>query len=76
MAGDPDIAAVLGLLRQARERRGWTAGDLGGRLDVTARVVEEWESGAQELGYVQYLQVCAALGLDPAEVVAEAVRRR
>lgn len=77
MVDDPDIAAVLDLLHQARERRGWTPGDLGARLEgVTARMVEEWESGATELRYVQYLQMCAALGVDPAELVTEAVRRR
>jgi transcriptional regulator with XRE-family HTH domain len=77
MAADPDLAAVLVLLRQARDRRGWTPGDLGARMGgVTARMVEEWESGTTELRYVQYLRVCAALGVDPAGLVAEAVRRR
>jgi transcriptional regulator with XRE-family HTH domain len=77
MAEDPDTAAVLVLLRRARERRGWTAADLGTRMEgVTARMVEEWEGGTRELRYVQYLQLCTALGVDPAELVAEAVRGR
>jgi transcriptional regulator with XRE-family HTH domain len=77
MAEDPDTAAVLVALRRARERRGWTPAELGARLaGVTAHMVEEWEGGTRELRYVQYLQLCAALGVDPAELVAEAVRRR
>lgn len=77
MAEDPDTAAVLAALRRARERRGWTPAELGTRMDgVTARMVEEWEDGTRELRYLQYMQICAALGIDPAELVAEAVRKR
>jgi transcriptional regulator with XRE-family HTH domain len=77
MTEDPDTVAVLAQLRQARERREWTPAELGSRLaGVTARMVEEWEDGTRELSYVQYLQLCNALGVDPAELVAEAVRRR
>ena len=77
MAEDPDTVAVLVALRRTRERRGWTPAELGTRIEgATARMVEEWEGGRRELRYVQYLQLCTALGVDPAELVAEAVRER
>jgi len=75
MAEDPSTAAVRRLLRSTRVRRGWTPAELAARVDgATARIVEEWESGVRELRYVQYLQLCTALGVDPADLVTEAVR--
>ena len=54
MADDPDIAAVLDLLHQARERRGWTPGDLGARLE--GLVLDPVYSGKGLAGLIAMVQ--------------------
>jgi transcriptional regulator with XRE-family HTH domain len=67
------VAAVGAVLRRGRERRGWTQGELGARLDgISTRMLAEIENGAAHATTFQVVQICSALDLEPAAVVAEA----
>jgi DNA-binding Xre family transcriptional regulator len=71
------VAAVLATLQCARERRGWTSDELAARTgSITAERMAALENGTKEPRFSDLFQICAALGLDPAEVVAGAQRRR
>jgi transcriptional regulator with XRE-family HTH domain len=71
------IAAVLATLKSAREQRGWTLDELATWIDgITAHHLAALENGTAEPRFSDLLQICAALGLDPAEVVAGARWRR
>lgn len=68
-------AEVVAVLRRARERRAWSLDDLGARIDITTKRLAALETGAAELTLGELYQLCAALDLDPAAVVAEALGR-
>lgn len=69
----PAVAAVLAVLRRAREHRGWTLNDLSVRLDgITAQHLKQLEEGATDLHYLKFLQICRALELEPKSVVTQA----
>jgi transcriptional regulator with XRE-family HTH domain len=68
-------AAVVAVLRRARSQRGWSLDELGTRTGITTQRLAALESGAVELTLADLYQVCAALDLDPAAVVTEALGR-
>jgi DNA-binding Xre family transcriptional regulator len=66
-------AAVRAVLRREREQREWALDDLAARIDgITAQRLEALENGSAETRFTDLLQICWALGLDPAAVVEEA----
>ena len=69
------IASIRDQLQQARERRGWTLAELGGRVtEVSARLLENFERGEADLGVFEFQQVCSALDLDVRAVLDQAQR--
>lgn len=58
-----EYAAVVRLLREAREEAGVTQVELAGRIDETQSYVSKVERGELRLDVIQLRTVCRALGL-------------
>lgn len=60
------MSKALGkLIREAREARGLTQGELAQRAGVTGSAVNQWESGKNIPGQKKQPRLCQILGLDP-----------
>lgn len=58
------------LVRQERQRRGWSKADLAREADVSRSVITNMESG-KRLGRADTVaKICQVLGIDPAEAQA------
>lgn len=68
-------AAVLHVLRQARQRSGLTQVALAERIEETQSYVSKIERGELRLDIIQLRTLCAALGLTLTEFV-QALERR
>jgi transcriptional regulator with XRE-family HTH domain len=64
-----EYAAALRVLRQARERAGFTQVELAERLGLTQSFVTKVERGDRRLDVVQLRTICHVLGLTMAEFV-------
>ncbi len=51
------------LLRQARQRRGWTQSDLGEKVGVTEQTVRSWEQGSRNPGPASRDRLCEIFGM-------------
>jgi transcriptional regulator with XRE-family HTH domain len=76
---DPDTAALTAVvrqqLRQAREGRGWTFEELAARLEgISPRMLADLEEGKTEFRFVEFIQICSALNIEPGRVVVGAER--
>jgi transcriptional regulator with XRE-family HTH domain len=56
-------------IREIREARRWTQRDLAGRLEVHAREISRWESGAQLPPFRLLLQLAETLGVEPGDLL-------
>ena len=68
-------ASVGRRLRDTREARGLTQGDLGERVGCSKSHISQMESGSAGLSFRRYLAVCRALEADPAYIFAKAPSR-
>lgn len=59
------------LLRQARKKRGLTQTALAAVLRKPQSFVSKYESGERLLSFVETIDVCRALNLDPKELLGE-----
>jgi transcriptional regulator with XRE-family HTH domain len=71
----PEYEHFRSLLVAARERSGLTQADISAKLGRPQSFVSKYEAGERRLDVVEFIQVCAVLGVDPSAIVA-AVRAR
>jgi len=64
------------LIREARERRAWSQGDLAARLGRTQTAVSYWESGRRVLGVDDLVVLASALGVAPGDLLPDGDHRR
>lgn len=64
-------------LRLARQERGWSRGQLVARLPsgIGERTLLSYEHGTRQLTVARMLEICRALGMSAAEVLAYALQR-
>lgn len=62
----------MGVLRSAREGAGLSQYALADRLDVDQSYVSKYESCRRRLDVIEFLRVVAAIGLEPAQLLAQA----
>lgn len=62
----------MGVLRSAREGAGLSQYALANRLDVDQSYVSKYESCRRRLDVIEFLRVVAAIGVEPAQLLAQA----
>lgn len=70
-----DEKALRRLLRDRRTRIGLRQVDLAKQLGTHQSFVSKYESGERLLTFVETVNVCEALGLDPVILLTEYLRR-
>jgi transcriptional regulator with XRE-family HTH domain len=72
----PASALLRELLTEARLKAGLTQEQVASRLKRPQSFVSKYESGERRLDVVEFLEVCAAVGMDGAKILrqVEAVR--
>lgn len=65
-----DYQRLLALLKQLRRESGVTQVELGQRLGNTQTFVSKFERGERRIDVVEFVEICEALGTDPASVFA------
>lgn len=66
-----DYKSFLKLLREARERAGFTQEQLAERLDTTQSIISKCERGERRLDIVELKTWCQALGIPLPVFIAE-----
>lgn len=61
----PEYEHFRSLLVTAREKAGLTQAEVSTRLGRPQSFVAKYEGGERRLDVVEFVQVCAALGVDP-----------
>lgn len=65
----PEYEYFRSLLVAAREKSGLTQTDVSARLNRPQSFVSKYESGERRLDVVELILVCAALGVEPQEII-------
>ena len=76
LLSSPEYRQLRALLIQARERADLTQADVAAKLGRPQSFVSKYESGERRLDVVHFLQICAALEIEPAEIVDKISRPR
>lgn len=71
---DARSQALRNRLRATRDAAGLTQSDLAHRLGKPQSYVSKFEIGERRLDVIEYAEICAALGLDPACLLADVLR--
>jgi len=66
----PEYERFRRLLVEAREASGYTQADVAEKLGRPQSFVSKYEGGERRLDVIEFTQVCAALGVDPARILA------
>jgi ribosome-binding protein aMBF1 (putative translation factor) len=61
-------------IREARGQRQWSQGDLANRLDRPQSMISRWERGRAVPSVAEWVQVCAALGRNPADALSRVIQ--
>lgn len=66
----PGHLALMRVLRETRRGEGLTQAELALRLGRPQSHVAKIEGGERRLDVVEFVEICLALGADPAEILA------
>ncbi len=69
---DAFVRAIGQVLRTERKRLGLTQAELGHRVVLSHSVMSKYESGTRRPDWYGLLELCAALDLSPAKLIAAA----
>lgn len=61
------------LLREARLEKGLKQADLAAKLGVPQSYISKYESGERRLDVIEFIDLCEALGIDPAIIFSSLV---
>lgn len=71
-----DYYAFCKALVEARERAGRTQAEIAAKLRRPQSFVSKYESGERRLDVVEFIQICRAIGVDPAAIFRRISARR
>lgn len=71
----PEYASFRRLLISARRSASLTQAEVAERLGRPQSFVAKYEAAERRLDVVEFVQVCAALGADPAKIVRQMQKR-
>ena len=66
--------ALIALLVSAREKQGLTQRDLAARLNRVRSFVAKYEQCERRLDVIEFLDIAAALSLDPCKILKKIVQ--
>jgi len=72
----PNYQTLLTLLRDLRERAGVTQLALADSLGNSQTFISKVERGERRIDVVEFIEICDALGADPAATFREYLQRR
>jgi len=72
----PNYQTLLTLLRELRERAGFTQLALAENLGNTQTFISKVERGERRIDVVEFMEICEALGVDPVAAFREYLKRR
>jgi len=67
----PEYEYFRSLIVLAREKSGLTQADVAYKLNRPQSFVSKYENGERRLDVVEFIQVCAALDVDPKSIIAD-----
>jgi transcriptional regulator with XRE-family HTH domain len=67
----PEYERFRQLLVEAREASGLTQADIASKLGRPQSFVSKYESGERRLDVVEFVHVCAVLGVDPRLIITD-----
>lgn len=67
----PEYEYFCTLLVKAREEASLTQSEVSARLGRPQSFVAKYEGGERRLDIIEFLQVCAALGIDPHNILSQ-----
>lgn len=67
----PEYELFRSLLVVAREKAGLTQNDVSSQLGRPQSFVAKYEGGERRLDVVEFVQVCAAIGVDPHDILTD-----
>lgn len=65
----PEYEHFRALLVKAREKAGLTQAEVSAKLKRPQSFVAKYEGGERRLDVIEFIQVCAALGVDPRAIL-------
>lgn len=69
-----ELVTLGQVLVRARERAGLKQSDVAAKLGLPASYLSKIENGSRRLDVIELLQIAAAIGVDPAALLAELQR--
>lgn len=71
-----DRAAIANVLSNTREQNGMSQKGTAHRIGVHLNTIVRWERGERSIPVETFIDYCIALNIDPARVIAHAIRAR
>lgn len=72
----PEYVHLRQLLVEARERAGLTQAQVAQKLHKAQSFVSKYELGERRLDVIDFMHVCASLGVDPADLLRQIAKSR
>ncbi|MEH6417082.1 helix-turn-helix domain-containing protein [Pseudomonas sp. CGJS7] len=72
----PEYLRLRQLLVEARERAGLTQTQVAEKLQRAQSFVSKYELGERRLDVIDFMHVCASLGVDPGDVIRQIAKSR
>lgn len=72
----PEYLRLRQLLVEARERAGLTQTQVAEKLHRAQSFVSKYELGERRLDVIDFMHVCACLGIDPGDVLRQIAKSR
>lgn len=72
----PEYQLLRQLLVEARERSKLTQAEVAKRLNRVQSFVSKYELGERRLDVIDFMHVCASLGVDPADLLRQIAKSR
>jgi transcriptional regulator with XRE-family HTH domain len=69
-----ELAAVVGVIADVRERQGISQRELSRRLDFHEMTIMRLENGKRDLTLGEFIAIAAELGEDPADLLSRALK--
>lgn len=63
--------ALVVLLKSYREQKSITQVELAARLDKPQSYISKFESGERRLDFVEVLEICEVIGVEPEQLISD-----
>lgn len=67
--------AIGDALREGREIAGISKEKLSRKLRTTRQAVIKWERGEHTMGWIKFVEICRAIGLEPGPTLTDVINK-